>query len=254
MSAPPDAAEYFDGRTSYYDSRYDRLDADGHALRARMAAVLAVLGTGPGSVLDAGMGPGRLCAELSDRGWTVSGVDASAGMVAAARARLPDAAARLMRAEIEALPWPDASFDAVTATGVLEYSDVGPALSELARVLRPGGQAVVSYPNPAALYGIWKTRVWYAAIRFVKRLMRRPRHWMPHGAGEVPPAAFVDLLHSVGLELESTTRTSYLPLPSPLDTIFPKAAARLGARLEGCDGRAARRLATQVVYATRKRG
>ena len=63
--------------------------------------------------------------------------------------------------KIESLPFADGSFDAVLATGVLEYSELERALPELARVLRPGGLAVVSYPNPRNLYGLWKTRAWY---------------------------------------------------------------------------------------------
>ena len=127
-----DAATYFGGRTSVYDSAYDRVDADGHALRARLAVVLRMLGSGGGEALDAGMGPGRLCAELDARGWTVSGIDASEQMVEVARDRLPMARERLLRAEIEALPFAPESFDAVAATGVLEYADVTRAVSELA--------------------------------------------------------------------------------------------------------------------------
>ena len=72
MSARPDAATYFGGRTTLYDSRYDAVNAEGHALRARLTAVLRCLGSGPGEVLDAGMGPGRLCGEFALRDWTVS--------------------------------------------------------------------------------------------------------------------------------------------------------------------------------------
>src|SRR5439155_280619 len=107
-------------------------------------------------------------------------LDASAEMVEAARWRLPEAAERLVVGDIVRLPFADATFDLVVATGVLEYADVERALAELARVLCPGGRAVVSYPNPAALYGIWKSHVWYPAVRGVKRLARRPSLAMPH--------------------------------------------------------------------------
>src|SRR5690242_2504292 len=139
-------------------------------LRTRMAAVLRRSGDGPGAALDAGMGPGRQWVALAARGWTVSGVDASEEMVDAARARLPEAHDRLLVAPIEALPFADDSFDLVTATGVLEYAAVPAALAEIARVLRPGGRAVVSYPNPRAVFGMWKTRAWYPAVRAGKRV------------------------------------------------------------------------------------
>lgn len=253
MTARPDAATYFSGRSKYYDSRYDALNADGHALRARLSVVLRVLGDGPGELLDAGMGPGRLCVELAARGWTVSGVDASDEMVAAARERLPESSERLFQAEIEALPFEGESFDAAVATGVLEYADVTRALGELVRVLRPGGLLVVSYPNPGALYGIWKTQVFYRAVRALKQLGRRPDGWMPRGGPTIAPARFMGMVRALGLQIEAVEHASYLALPTPLDMLFPSLAARLGARLEASGGpRVARALATQVVYAARK--
>jgi ubiquinone/menaquinone biosynthesis C-methylase UbiE len=252
VTAPPEAASYFGRRTALYDSRYDALNADGHALRARLAAVVRLLGSGPGEALDAGMGPGRLCAELAARGWTVSGIDASEEMVEAARERLPDRAGRLLRADIEALPFDSESFDAVAATGVLEYADVPRALAELVRVLRPAGVLVVSYPNPSALYGIWKAQVYYRGIRGLKRLGRRPQHWLPRGGKTIPPQRFAGLLRSERLVVEEMAHTSYLALPTPLDAALPRLSARLGATLEGSGPRAAQLLATQVVYAARK--
>ena len=102
-------------------------------------------------MLDAGMGPGRLTAELDKRGWTVWGVDGSANMVSLARARVPKAADRLLEARIERLPFGDDRFDAVVSTGVLGYvDDLEVALRELARVLRPGGRLVFSVGNGLA--------------------------------------------------------------------------------------------------------
>mgnify|MGYP000268176139 CR=1 FL=1 len=246
------AAEYFGGLASSYDDHYERDTADGHALRARLTATLFLVGDGPGELLDAGMGPGRLVAQAAEQGWTVSGVDASAAMVELARARLPEASDRLRVAPIEALPFPDGSFDAVTATGVLEYSDLPAALDELARVLRPGARAIVSYPNPRALYGIWKTRVWYPAMRSVKRALRRENPEMPRGAGERPPEHFTALLAAAGLLPVSSVYTSYLPVPTPLERLAPRAAARLAERLESRAPRGGRLLATQIVYVARR--
>ena len=119
---------------------------------------------------------------------------------------------RLLRAEIEALPFAPDSFDAVAATGVLEYADITRAVSELARVLRPGGIAVLSYPNPTAIYGVWKTQVWYRATRFVKRVLQRPHPDLPRGAGRIPPERFEQLLRGAGLESEAREYSSYLPM------------------------------------------
>lgn len=248
MQPASSAGAYFDRRAARYDDAYDAPGPDGYALRSRLAAVLELVGSGPGAALDAGMGPGRLLAELVGRGWTVSGLDASAEMVEAARWRLPEAAERLVVGDIVRLPFADATFDLVVATGVLEYADVERALAELARVLCPGGRAVVSYPNPAALYGIWKSHVWYPAVRGVKRLARRPSLAMPHGSRIVGPDEFRARLGRTGLEPRSTVHTGFLVLPSPLDSGLPGLSERLALRLERTQQRHGRRLGTQIVY------
>lgn len=245
-------ADYFGGWVDGYDRRYDARDADGHALRARLRVTLRLVGDGPGAILDAGMGPGRLCAELARRGFTVSGVDAAPEMVSAARERLPDAADRLVCAPIESLPFPDASFDAVVATGVLEYASLPAALAELARMLRPGGTAVVSYPNPHALYGIWKSRLWYPGVRAGKRILRRGDRRFPRGGATIPPSRFTGLLEQSGLRPEQAVHTSYLVFPTPLDAALPALTVRVGERLEGAGPGLARVLATQIVYRARK--
>jgi SAM-dependent methyltransferase len=247
-----DAAQAFHERAEDYDRAYDVAGSDGHALRARLRAVLELTGHGPGDALDAGMGPGRLVHELAERGWQPSGVDVAPLMVVTARRRTPEAADRLVEGSIEALPFPDATFDLVVATGVLEYANLEAALRELARVLRSEGRAVVSYPNPRALYGIWKTRVYYPGVRIAKRVAGRPVHALPRGGARVPPERFERLLSAAGLEPEAVVPTGYLVVPSPLELVFPATAERLALRLEGYRGRAARHVATQIVFAARK--
>jgi ubiquinone/menaquinone biosynthesis C-methylase UbiE len=248
-----DAGRHFDARAARYDRIYDDTSADGYALRSRMQKALDAAGDGPGDALDVGMGPGRLCAALAECGWTVSGVDASREMVAVARTRLPAASERLLQGQTELLPFADATFDLVTATGVLEYSDLRPALAEIARLLRPGGRAVVSYPNPRAVYAIWKTRLWYPAARGAKRILGRPNPTMPRGAAPRTPFRFEDELRRVGLVPDSRRESSFLPALTPLEIVLRGPVIRLGERLERGGGRLRARLfATQFVYAAHK--
>lgn len=247
---PTDAAKFFDARAQKYDAEYDK--PSGYALRSRMEAVLEFVGDRPGDVLDAGMGAGRIVAALAQRGWTVSGIDASEEMVVFAREQLQGSAVRLEQARIELLPFSGESFDVVVATGVLEYANVEAALGELARVLRPGGVAVVSYPNPGNLYWLWRTNVWYVAVGAAKRFLRQPALVFPPPSPKLDAASFRRLLGLVGLEPERTRQTSFLVLPSPLDKLFPRTAERLGRAFERKPNRLGRRLAGQIVFSARK--
>ena len=92
-----------------------------------------------GHVLDVATGTGLVAAELLRRGFRVTGVDQSPGMLALARRRFGDRVA-LVEASAESLPFADASFAHLTFTYLLRYvDDPSSTLSELARVVRPGG-------------------------------------------------------------------------------------------------------------------
>jgi SAM-dependent methyltransferase len=106
-------------------------------------AVARAAGIGPDmSLLDVGCGSGELCALAAERGARVSGVDVAAELVEIARQRVPEADLRVGPAE--QLPWPDDSFDVVTAINVLQFSaDFLSALTEAGRVVRQGGRVAV---------------------------------------------------------------------------------------------------------------
>jgi SAM-dependent methyltransferase/predicted MFS family arabinose efflux permease len=113
-------------------------------------ATLALAGDVAGRrILDAGCGSGPLFAALRDQGAVVSGFDASARMLELARKRLGDNA-DLQAADLgRPLPYPDGAFDDVIASLVLHYlEDWTAPLTELRRVLRPGGRLIVSVNHP----------------------------------------------------------------------------------------------------------
>jgi SAM-dependent methyltransferase len=103
-------------------------------------------------ILDAGCGSGPLFAALRDRGAMVTGFDKSAAMLQLARRRLGDDADLQVADLGSPLPFPDDTFEDVTASLVLHYlEDWGPALAELRRVLKPGGRLIVSVDHPFAI-------------------------------------------------------------------------------------------------------
>jgi SAM-dependent methyltransferase len=86
-------------------------------------------------VLDCGCGAGRFARMAADRGAPVAGVDAAEELIAIAAERTPDGDFRA--GDLEALPWPDDSFDVVTGFSAFQFADDKiRAMSEARRVSR----------------------------------------------------------------------------------------------------------------------
>ncbi len=94
------------------------------------------------TVLDLGCAGGFMADALARNGADVTGIDPAQQAIAAARAHA-DTEGLPIRYDVgvgEALPYPDAAFDAVVCVDVLEHvGDLPAVLAEVARVLRPGG-------------------------------------------------------------------------------------------------------------------
>ena len=117
-----------------------------------------------------GCGDGEFAVELTKRGATVVGIDASAEMIDAAKARskLQNADVAFQVATAEHLPFPAGQFDVVTAITILCFVDhAAPVFREIARVLRPRGRLVIGE------LGKWST--WSAG--------RRLRAWLGYDCG-----------------------------------------------------------------------
>ncbi|MFK3981572.1 demethylmenaquinone methyltransferase [Micromonospora sp. NPDC050397] len=138
---PHEVAAMFDGVASRYDltNTIVSFGQDKGWRRATRAA----LGLRPGErVLDVGAGTGVSTEELAHSGAYAVGLDLSIGMLRAGRRSRPRVP--LLAGDALRLPFPDASFDAVTISLALRnVVDSGAALREMARVTRPGGRLVV---------------------------------------------------------------------------------------------------------------
>jgi SAM-dependent methyltransferase len=143
--------------------------ANSPTYRAMVRTLLDLMALQPGAtLLDIGCGSGAL--DRLAAGWfpqaAITAVDSNSFLLSEAAA-LADSAGlerriRFLQGNAEALPFPDASFDAVFSVTVLEECDADRAMAEMRRVLRPGGRMGVivrsidlpqwwSVPPPAGL-------------------------------------------------------------------------------------------------------
>jgi SAM-dependent methyltransferase len=170
---------------------YDRYMGRYSALLSPRLADVAGVRNGQ-RVLDVGCGPGALTAELVQRVGpaAVSAVDPSEPFVAAARERHPSVTVE--RASAERLPFPDASFAAVTFTYLLRYvDDPGATLAELARVVH-----FMSDPS--------------AGVAEMRRVTRRDGVvaacvW-DHAGGQGPLSAFWDVARELDPDVDDESR------------------------------------------------
>ncbi|MEU6700123.1 class I SAM-dependent methyltransferase [Pseudonocardia sp. NPDC046786] len=159
LSGPDDARALYDDWAATYDVDLTG-DAQGYVAPSVTAdAVVAAAGTG-GEVLDAGCGTGLVGVELNRRGvGTIDGLDLSPGMLEQARAT--GVYRDLREADLTAaLELPDDRYDVVVCVGTLTHAHVGPsALSEFARVIRPGGFLVAT-----VLDDVWESGGYRAEV------------------------------------------------------------------------------------------
>jgi ubiquinone/menaquinone biosynthesis C-methylase UbiE len=140
-----------------YDRRLEQVMAHGEA-RGRLR-VLELVHARPGMrILDLACGPGTLARRLAAQvapGGKVVGVDLAPGMIELARAaRIPNARFEVM--DIEQLSFDGASFDAAACGHGLQFApDLGAALREARRVLRPAGRLAASVPVDTTKDLVW---------------------------------------------------------------------------------------------------
>ena len=176
-------------------------------------------------LLDVGCGSGHALQLAHKRGATLSGFDASDEMLRVARTRLPEA--DLRQGDLEALPYADDSFDAVTAFNSVQYaSDPVQGLREIKRV------AVARAPVALATWGDPERCGGKVLIGAVGALLPPP----PPGAGGpfalAVPGALEALVERAGLTAERA-----FEVPTPF--IYADIASAQRANLSAGPNRAA---------------
>jgi demethylmenaquinone methyltransferase/2-methoxy-6-polyprenyl-1,4-benzoquinol methylase len=206
------AQDLFDGLPRRYDALAEVLSF-GQNGRWRNEMVRHIEDRRPTSILDVATGTAGVALELAARTPArVTGLDLTPPMLRRGKERVERAGAtdrvRLVVGQAERLPFPDATFDALTFTYLLRYvADPAATLRELARVVKPGGSiaslefAVPGNPFwrawwwlytrlvlPAAGY-VTGGREWYDVGRFLgpnisAHYRRYPVSWTVHAWAE----------------------------------------------------------------------
>jgi len=171
----------FDSVAERYDLMNDLMSGGLHRLWKRYTVEQAAVRPGQ-SVLDLAGGSGDLALAFARRVGKEGHVvlaDINAAMLKKGRARLVDAGiagnSSLAQVDAEQLPFTDASFDRVTiAFGLRNVTDKAKALQSIARVLKPGGKALIlefSQPNDALqpVYDWYSFRVLPALGKYVAK-------------------------------------------------------------------------------------
>lgn len=193
LNAPPDRRTL----QASYDRLFEGWMGQHHNVE-QGRLMLDLLDVVPGRILaDVACGMGDLLRQAAARGLIPYGLDISGVAIAGARSLVPTA--RLLVGDGEQLPWPDACFDYVTSLGSLEhYVDPAAGAQELARVLKPDGQAAILVPNShhlKSIYNVWRFGEVLSDRQEFERFATR-REWQ-------------GLLEQNGLEVRSVHKHNY---------------------------------------------
>jgi demethylmenaquinone methyltransferase / 2-methoxy-6-polyprenyl-1,4-benzoquinol methylase len=199
----------FDRIAGRYDAMNSVMSAGlHHRWRAR---TVEVSGVGPGgAALDVCCGTGDLALELRRRvgaSGRVVGLDFSVPMLERAEQKATErsAAVEWVQGNALELPFPDATFDAATVGfGVRNVAEVGRAIGEMRRVVRPGGRvAILEITTPRRPPLKWFYSIWFDRLVPLLGALAGDREaysYLPDSVRRFPPAEeLAELLYAVGL-------------------------------------------------------
>src|SRR5262249_32127912 len=183
-------------------------------------------------VLDIGSGPGLLAYEMAvsvGQDGRICGVDTSEQILAMSRTRCADKSwTEFKKADAVQLPYPDGSFDAAVSTQVFEYvADIPAALTELYRVMRPGGRVLIMDTDYGSLVIHTKDHV---------RMERILAAWNEHFVHATLPRTLSRHLREAGFTIR---QRDVIPMFNPeyQENTFAKGALSIMASLQW-DGKA----------------
>ena len=225
--------EHFDhlSATGSWSHLYSVADGFTYHFHVRRRRVLELLPVKLGRVADVGCGPGVMVEAVLSRGGTFDGVDLSPEMVREAREKFGHLGNVSFReGSIEELTLPDAGYDQALCMAVIEYlSTPRRAMAEIARILKPGGIAIVTVPKRWHVDQL--TVAATAPVRALGRLFAQgtadslPRLRMQ--PEELDGAAL-----EAGLVPDGGSQYQFTPIPYPVTRLAPNLCMRLNLPFE----------------------
>ncbi|MBV9189193.1 MAG: class I SAM-dependent methyltransferase [Betaproteobacteria bacterium] len=183
---------------------------------AQKTIAIDLLGDAKGRLLEVGCGPAVMTPELLAMGFEAHGIDVSCEMIRRARQRMAghplEKRCRFSVDDVERLHIAEGSCDAVLCMGVLEYLPrYSRALAEIARVLKPGGIAVIALPNRASAYHV--ARDAWGKVRTLGRRLRGRRAPYRLAHNRCVPWQFDRELKRAGLVKETSRACNFMFYP-----------------------------------------
>lgn len=173
----------------------------------------------PLNVLDVGCGEGRFCRMLRANGVDATGLDPTRNLVAEAWRR--DPGGRYVEGSAEALDFAPASFDMVVSyLSLVDILDIAAAISEMTRVLRPGGHLLIANStsfNTAGMEHDWRLDGTGQRIAFqIDNYLEARQGWIEWKGIRIvnhhrPLATYMQLLLAQGLRLRHFDEPSPTP-------------------------------------------
>lgn len=240
MTATP-IETYFEQTASYWDDVYGSEDLWGAIYRRRQQVALSWidrLGLAPGTgVLEIGCGTGLTAVALAQRGLNVDAVDSVPAMLERTRRRAdgatPPGRVRTFVADAESLDFEDESFGLVLTLGVTPWvPSPSRMVSEIRRVLKPGGHLLLTADNRVRLTNLLDPAC-SLPLRPVARIAGRllVRFRLRRDPGRTPaatmhrPAEVDGWLHSAGLVKAMWTTVGFGPFTLLGHPVLPGVAA-----------------------------
>ena len=145
MNSDQRSRGYYDAFSDHYEVGRDR---GYHFWLDERSADIVLRHGRDREVLEVGCGTGLILQRVAPHARRAVGLDLSPGMLSVAKSRGLD----VIEGTVTSLPFPDASFDTIYSFKVLAHvPDLSTALSEMARVVRPGGKLILEFYNRQSL-------------------------------------------------------------------------------------------------------